>query len=475
MTYADLRFKEIAEDILKNGISDKYEEVRPRWEDNTPAHTISKFGVISRYNLKEEFPITTLRRTAFKSAVDELLWIWQKKSNNVDELNSNIWNSWAAPEIHYTFELIKKEVHTSETPYSLDKEILSNRAIVEDEEIIEYFGEHLDKYCSLWEDMINEVLMNESSLSISKDFSCLTSFLRWVMDETDKELLSKYTLDNTFYDSNYFSKDTTKLLLPNEIEALSADEWYIFDDELFFSQKKLARHLDYYGHETNLFNDGEFNQNKFHFILLSRLLDSSIRKVILVEDCPKYLPRFKREIKHTIKKAYGYQLGVKHRYPEGEFDQVDRVLYDLKNNPASRRIMTNIYNHEDLSEMGLYPCAYSMTFSVKDGKLNAILNQRSQDFLTANNWNVVQYAVLVHLFAQVSNLEVGEFIHVISDCHIYDRHIPIIEELITKEPLKAPKLIINPNIKDFYDFTIDDIRLEDYAPHKGKYLIEVAI
>jgi len=263
MSQADRVFIEMCKNILNEGISSEGQEVRPRWEDGTPAHTVKKFGVVNRYNLAEEFPILTLRKVPFKLAIDEILWIWQKKSNNIKDLNSHIWDSWA--------------------------------------------------------------------------------------DENG-----------------------------------------------------------------------------------------------------------------TIGKAYGYQLGVKHKYKEGEFDQVDRVLYDLKNNPYSRRIITNLYNHHDLHEMNLYPCAYSVTFNVTGNKLNAILNQRSQDVLVANAWNVCQYAVLIHMLAQVSNLEVGEFVHVIADAHIYDRHIPIVEQLIKRESYPAPKLIINKDIKNFYDFTVDDFVLEDY-------------
>lgn len=276
MSIADQIFIKTCRTILDEGVSDANLPVRPVWEDGTPAHTIKKFCVVNRYDLSKEFPIITLRRTAFKSAIDELLWIWQKKSNNVHDLNSHIWDSWA--------------------------------------------------------------------------------------DETG-----------------------------------------------------------------------------------------------------------------SIGKAYGYQLGIKHIYPEGEFDQVDRVLYDLKHNPQSRRILTNIYNFQDLHEMHLYPCAYSMTFNVTDGKLNAILNQRSQDTLTANNWNVVQYSVLVHMLAQVSGLQVGEFVHVISDAHIYDRHIPIVEEILKKEPFPAPTFKMNPDIKNFYDFTVDDFELENYQYHKLDKKIEVAI
>lgn len=276
MSRADILFIENCKKILNEGFSDEHLDVRPKWDDGAPAHTIKTFGIVNRYDLSEEFPILTLRRTYFKSALDELLWIWQKKSNNVHELASGIWDQWA--------------------------------------------------------------------------------------------------------------------------------------DE-----------------------DG------------------------------------------SIGKAYGYQLGVKHKYKEGMFDQVDRVLYDLKYNPQSRRIMTNIYVHADLSEMNLYPCAYSMTFNVTGDKLNAILNQRSQDMLTANNWNVCQYAALVHMLAQVSGLKAGELVHCIADAHIYDRHIPIIRELIVREPKDAPKLVIDENIHEFYEFKSDSLRLEGYKPHKFDTKIPVAI
>ncbi|MDE7372886.1 MAG: thymidylate synthase [Clostridia bacterium] len=276
MSLADQIFINTCRDIIDNGVSDKDLPVRPKWLDGTPAHTIKKFCIVNRYDLSKEFPIITLRRTAFKSAIDEILWIWQKKSNNIHELNSHIWDSWA--------------------------------------------------------------------------------------DESG-----------------------------------------------------------------------------------------------------------------SIGKAYGYQLGVKHVYPEGEFDQVDRVLYDLKHNPQSRRILTNIYNFADLHEMHLYPCAYSMTFNVTGNRLNAILNQRSQDTLTANNWNVVQYAVLVHMMAQVSGLEVGELVHVISDAHIYDRHIPVVEEILKNPQYPAPTFKMNKDIKNFYDFTVDDFVLENYQFTKLESKIEVAI
>lgn len=282
MSMADKLFVDMCNDIIENGTDTKGEKVRPKWEDGSYAYTIKKFGVVNRYDLRKEFPALTLRRTGIKSCIDEVLWIWQRKSNNINDLNSHIWDSWA--------------------------------------------------------------------------------------------------------------------------------------DE-----------------------DG------------------------------------------SIGKAYGYQMGVKHTYKEGRMDQVDRVLYDLKHNPYSRRIMTNIYVHQDLHEMNLYPCAYSMTFNVtKDNDsdklvLNGILNQRSQDVLAANNWNVCQYAALLHMFAQVSDMQAGELVHVIADAHIYDRHVPIIKELISREQHPAPIFKMNPDIKNFYDFTVDDFELENYVTGPKVTNIPIAI
>ncbi len=282
MSKADDIFINMCRDILENGTSTEGEKVRPHWPDGTAAYTIKKFGVVNRYDLQEEFPLLTLRRTALKSAVDEVLWIWQQKSNNIKDLHSHIWDEWADA-------------------------------------------------------------------------------------------------------------------------------------------------------------DG------------------------------------------SIGKAYGYQMGVKHQYKEGMFDQVDRVLYDLKHNPFSRRIMTNLYVHQDLHEMNLYPCAYSMTFNVTqkpgDDKLtlNAVLNQRSQDVLAANNWNVAQYAALLMMFAQVSDMRAGELLHVIADAHIYDRHVPFIQELIQRTPYPAPKVTLNPDVHDFYDFTRDDFKVENYQTGEQIRDIPIAI
>lgn len=275
MSRADDLFIQNCRDILENGTSDEGFEVRPRWDDGAPAHTIKKFGIVNRYDLSEEFPIMTLRRVYYRSAIDEILWIYQKKSNNVHELSSHVWDAWA--------------------------------------------------------------------------------------DENG-----------------------------------------------------------------------------------------------------------------SIGKAYGYQMSVKHKYPEGEFTQVDRVLYDLKHNPTSRRILLNMYNHHDLSEMALAPCAYSFTLNVSGNKMNAILNQRSQDMLTANNWNVCQYAALLIMFAKASGFEAGELVHVIADAHIYDRHVDIVKRLIEQEPYPAPEMRVD-DITDFYKFTKDSFTAINYKYHEFNEKIPVAI
>ncbi|QIB70252.1 thymidylate synthase [Aminipila butyrica] len=276
MSKADGLFINMCKDILENGYSSEGQLVRARWEDGTPAHTIKQFGIVNRYNLQEEFPALTLRPTALKSAFDELLWIWQRKSNRIADLNSHIWDEWA-------------------------------------------------------------------------------------------------------------------------------------DEE------------------------------------------------------------------GTIGKAYGYQLGKKYKFAQGEMDQVDNVIWQLKNTPYSRRILTNIFNFQDLSEMNLEPCAYSVTFNVTGKKLNAVLHQRSQDILAANNWNVTQYSILVHMLAQVCGFEVGELVHVIADAHIYDRHVPVIEEMIQRPQFPAPTFSLNPEIKNFYDFTVEDIRIENYQKNPQIKNIPIAI
>jgi len=276
LSKADKIFIEMCNDILSKGYSSEGQNVRPRWEDGTPAHTIKKFGVVNRYDLQEEFPILTLRPTNFAAAIDEILWIWQKKSNRVNELNSKIWDAW-----------------------------------------------------------------------------------------TDE--------------------------------------------------------------------------------------------------------------KGSIGKAYGYQLGRLIDFPEGTMDQVDWILLSLRNNPYGRRMITNLFNHDDLKDMGLHPCAYSITLNVTGDKLNMILNQRSQDILVANNWNVCQYAILLHMFAIHTGLKVGELVHVIADAHIYDRHKDLVKELLSREPYPAPVLKINPDVKRFYNFRVEDFELVDYKAGKQMKSIPVAV
>ena len=276
MAYADEIFMANCRDILENGSWDTAGNVRPHWEDGEKAHTVKKFAIVNRYDLEKEFPIMTLRKTNFAGALDEIFWIWQKKSNDVHELGTHIWDSWA--------------------------------------------------------------------------------------DENG-----------------------------------------------------------------------------------------------------------------SIGKAYGYQLGVKHQFPEGEMDQVDMLLYLLKHDPLSRRMVTNIFVHSDLKDMGLYPCAYSLTLNVSGDRLNGMLNQRSQDMLVANNWNVVQYSALVLMFARAAGLRPGELVHVIADAHIYDRHIPLVEELLSREPLPAPTLTIDEGITDFYAFRPEHFHLENYVNHGGIGKIPVAI
>ncbi|OLR55809.1 thymidylate synthase [Hornefia porci] len=276
MSYADKVFVQNINDILEHGVSDRDLDVRPHWADGTPAHTIALFGLVNRYDLSREFPIITLRRTYWKSAWDEISWIWQKKSSNIRDLSGHVWDEWA--------------------------------------------------------------------------------------DENG-----------------------------------------------------------------------------------------------------------------SIGKAYGYQMGVKHHYPEGDMDQVDRVIWSLKNDPGSRRILTNMYNHHDLSEMALYPCAYSMTFTVIGNRLNAVLNQRSQDMLTANNWNVVQYALIVYAMASAYGFRPGELVHVIANAHIYDRHVEIVREMTAGRQHEAPKLWIDPEVKDFYEFSRDSFRLDGYEYEDFRHEIEVAI
>ena len=492
MSYADKVFKEMCQDILKNGTDTKGEKVRPVWEDGTPAYTIKKFCVVNRYDLSKEFPALTLRKTAFRSCVDEMLWIWQKKCNLTEKLNSKIWDSWTTPVLvqdeitHITPEITESFASTYQEKVEFEREVynIGYFGNFEAEDIKEYFGEYFEKWVMLWEDMIKKCAKTKKHTpSVHPDFQSCEKFLRFVMDYNHygKDELKNLTISREYNLANNYTP-TPLLLIPEEYVKLLKKKWYFKDGQYFFSKLSLAKYLK--------------NQYCINFVvtkandekeIVSDEIDAFIKnkknnvKVInpKKENKNGEYPRFYIDRNHSIGTAYGYQLGVKHKYKEGLFDQVDRVIYDLKNNPYSRRIMTNIYVHQDLHSMGLYPCAYSMTFNVteKNGKkiLNGILNQRSQDVLAANNWNVVQYSVLLHMIAQVCDMQVGEFVHVIADAHIYDRHIDAIKEMLSREPMPAPKFWINPEIKNFYDFTVDDVKLIDYETHPQIKGIPVAI
>lgn len=312
MSLADNIFKNMCEDIIANGTSTEGQKVRPHWDDGTPAYTIKKFGVVNRYDLREEFPAITFRKTAIKSATDEILWIFQKKSNNINDLNSHIWDEWA-----------------------------------------------------------------DKNGSIGKAYG--------------------YQVGEQYIHHQV----PTKGILFNVYEMYPST---------------LASFVD----------DGDKQYTRVHL------------------------------------------------------DQIDAVLYDLKNNPFSRRIMTNLWNFQDLHEMNLQPCCWSCNFNVTDEGgdklvLNMVLNQRSSDVLTANNWNVVQYAILLKMIAQVSNMEAGVLLHCITDAHIYDRHVDIVKEIINRETYPAPIVTLNPDIKSFYDFRTSDITVENYQVGGPQVSIPIAI
>lgn len=319
MSYADKVFKENLRDILENGSSTKGQKVRPHWEDGTPAYTIKQFGVANTYDLRKEFPAITIRRTALKSCMDEILWIFQRKSNNIKDLKPHIWDEWA-----------------------------------------------------------------DKNGSIGKAYG--------------------YQIGSQFLHHTITDKEYGKL----------------------FDQNK----------------DYEEDEN-------GRKLYPSI----------------------------GYDLGDS---TDVYMDQMDAVLYDLKNNPFSRRIITNIFNMQELHEMNLQPCCWSCTFNVTDEELDKLvlnmqLTQRSNDMIAANNWNVAQYAILLMMVAQVSDMIPGKLFHVITDQHIYYRHIGIAQMLLNRPEHPAPKVSLNPEIKNFYDFTTDDLIVNGYITEPQIKDIPIAI
>ena len=179
----------------------------------------------------------------------------------------------------------------------------------------------------------------------------------------------------------------------------------------------------------------------------------------------------------TIGKTYGYQLGQVHHYEYGDFDQVDNLIYLLKNKPMDRRMIVTMWNPADLHDMALPPCVYESLWYVADGKLNCTLIQRSGDLLAAaasGGWDTMEYAILVHMLAQVCGYQVGELVHIVDNLHIYDRHTDAVRECLGNPEYPAPKLWINPEVKDFYAFTEDDFRLDNYQSTKLSTKFEVA-
>ena len=545
MSYADELFIQNCKDILAHGVWDTDQDVRPRWEDGTPAHTVKKFCIVNRYDLREEFPVQTIRKMAFKSSVDELLWIWQKKSNNIHDLNSHIWDAWACPSTkreivvveprnkvkykqlpdvsipvdesclslprinsnHYGEFVItgksgtrrdivflrtghKANVAQSQTVFGDVKDYYARTVCgvgyygdYKDKEIQNYFGKYFDAWVRRWENMIRRCNGSYSGdgnwyadVFVDPYFHSCENFLRWVMEHNpykEKDALDYLQIDKDYYGAKCYSPDTCTLLTPKQNTDLNCKEWYEYKGKVYFGKRDLASALSD-SFPKMLHPSGKYYEKYLEWFIKTGVQTGDL-KIIPLKNSDGTLNRFPLDPEYTILKSYGYQLGVKHIYPEGEFDQVDRVLYDLKHNPASRRIMTNLYNHHDLHEMALYPCAYSMTFNVSGKTLNAILNQRSQDMLTANGWNVMQYAALVHMMAQVSGLEAGELVHVIADAHIYDRHVPVVEEIISRAPYEAPRLWMDPSVTDFYAFTRDSVRLEGYQFHTLDQPIPVAV
>jgi len=510
MSKADKLFIDMCSNIIENGISSEGQDVRPKWEDGTPAHTIKTFGVVNRYNLQEEFPALTLRPTAIKSSTEEILWIWQKKSNCVNDLKTRIWDEWAKPEESRELIQVDRKIKNKYTELPFIKEQGSNyiRNVYGigyygnymSEDIVEYFGKHHQRWISFWENMIYKTTTKNCDDFVDIPFHCCETFLRWVMKYNgynEKHMLGVLQLDKDYYDSNCYSPDTCVLLTLGQTMRLHYKEWFLFDDKLYFNDKDLFNAIS---KKYKLKNEDAIKKT------VEALFIEGILKTITPNG--DKLNRFKLGPRYEIGKAYGAQIRekylhhiveemsekeleeMKELYPSVSIeedggkinvylDQIDGVLYDLRNTPFSRRIMTNIYNFQDLNEMNLYPCAYSMTFNVtiQDGKkiLNGILNQRSQDILAANNWNVVQYSILLMMIAQSVDMIPGELIHMISDAHIYDRHIDIIKEMIERPQFPAPKVRLNPEIKNFYDFTLDDIIVEDYQKNPQIKNIPIAV
>ena len=553
MSYADKVFIENCKDILENGTSTEGELVRPHWEDGTPAYTIKQFGIINRYDLSKEFPALTLRKVPLKSALDEILWIYQKKSNITEYLSSSVWDSWtkpitnqnelvyiSPPNINDLFFEIKKinpiinynpsDIKQSKKcgPYIKIEDVGFNKVKIQfidtgniktiskqsyyrgqifDEykintygigyygnhkkpELKEYFGKYFNRWVDIWRHICkrcspaNQLDAYKNCL-ISTNFRNCEYFLTWVKNNNryGKEYLGVLQVDKDYYGVKCYSEKTCTLLTPKENISLTLKNWFYYNKKYYYSREDLIKQLEKDSGKSFISynNSGDRVGIKPSFNnYLQEMIDKKEIQVIYPNKLinGKY-PRFPLKTQNSIGTCYGWVIGNKFPFKGEMIDQTDYVLKQLKETPFSRRIMTNMYQYQYLSGGGLDPCCYSMTYNVteKNGKryLNAILNQRSQDMLAANGWNICQYSLLLMMMAQVNNMIPGEIVHVIADCHIYDRHIPIIKELIIRPQYEAPIVKFNPAIKNFYDFTVDDLIIENYNTNPQIKNIPIAI
>lgn len=545
MSKADRRFIEMCSEIILNGEDSTGQNVRPKWEDGTPAHTTSIFKYVSSYDLSEEFPIQTLRPVNLKAAFDEILWIFQKKSNDISELNSSIWNQWAVSEVSDKlvyivaaqsaadissnknhpvaaeiidmtlpvmktnnfgeFYVVKKSgkmwtIQFKDTGYicTVNRDA-SNIALTRDpyrrsvcgvgfygnyhsDDIVQYFGDLLNNWVDIWRAMVKRCNGKYSGKSkcyddvtLHCDFESCEQFLRWVMENNrfGREHLHEMQIDKDYFGGAEYGPNTCVLLTSKENHALYAARWYLVSGKLFTSKYDL---VEYSGESSLVLSSGRINEFRFE-----QYVENQVRSGDLVVIDPRLrsadglLPRFSLLPKMTIAKSYGYQMRKQYNFPQGCMDQVDNVLWLLKNDPYSRRIMWSMYNPNDILQKPLQECAYECIFSVKKGHLDMMLIQRSQDSLVAFAWNECQYAALQLMIAQSVGLKPGIFTHVIGDAHIYDRHIPLVKDLIQREQYDAPKVWLNPYVSDFYAFTIDDLHIQNYKYNDQIKNIPVAV
>lgn len=551
MSYADKVFKETCKDILENGTDTRGQKVRPLWEDGTPAYTIKRFGVVNRYDLRKEFPALTLRRIALKSCMDEILWIYQKKSNYIEDLKSHIWDSWSEPVTNhdqvvyvdvksykdfrysYTDDSNKKEVYphrvedekesTKSGRYYIYKILNAKRCLVQfidtgsikevsrdhanhgtisddfkrntygvgylgnykSEDIKEYFGEYFKRWVQIWRTMIYRCTSKDwkqyEKASVAQDFQCCETFLRWVMNNNScgKSALGELELNKDYYEAGYYSGDTCTLLLRQENAYLSLSSWYYYDNKYFFSKNDLAKYLKHKGYNF-IITEIDGNVKSLNKSGINNFIKNNGIKLINPHEVVNgKVIRFSLNRKHSIGTAYGYVVGNKFKFKDEMIDQTDYIRKQLKETPYSRRIMSNLYQFHYLSTGRLDPCCFNFILNVTEENnqlvLNGILNQRSQDMLAANGWNVCQYSIFLMMLAQEAGMVAGELVHVIADAHIYDRHVPMIKELLSRDEYPAPKVYLNPEVKNFYDFTTKDLIVEGYEYGEQIQNIPIAV